>query len=183
MNACAFVVGPREGSGAVLSELARGLGFPTVLPYAGLAQAERQAMRTPLCFFLFAETDELQRLNHPARQIRFTGGHLLRFAPLIYFSSNPSVETIKSCIQMGFDDVITGPFTPKRAAPRLERQIGTELVYYETSSYFGPDRRGRMGEQRAVSPGTPQAQFRRIEIVRSYATGINVLRDDLQIVL
>ncbi len=159
------------------------LGFETVLPYQGVAQAERQVLRTPLCFFLFAEVGELDLLSQPAQAIRFSGGRLVRFAPLVYFCRAPSRDAIKRCIQMGFDDVITQPFTPKRVAPRLERQIGTELVYFETSSYFGPDRRGRLDEERPANPGKYHGQYRRIEITRSYASGVSVLSDDLQIVI
>jgi len=54
MRAAAYVVGPPDGPGAALTDLARGLGFPVVLPYAGLAAAETQAQQTPLLFFLFA---------------------------------------------------------------------------------------------------------------------------------
>ena len=146
MNAAAFVVGPREGAGAMLFDLAQALDFLSILPFRSVLEAERVADHIPLCFFLFAEVQDVRKLVAPARAIRFAGGRRVRFSPLVYFSRNPSIETIKACISMGFDDVITEPFRASRVAPRLMRQVDTELVYYETSSYFGPDRRRRLDD-------------------------------------
>lgn len=183
MNAAAFVVGPREGPGAVLFDLAQALGFASVLPYRSVAEAQRHAEHTPVCFFLFAEVSDVRRLAAPARAIRFSAGRRVRFSPLIYFSRSPSMETIRACIAMGFDDVITGPFRPARVAPRLMRQLDTELVYYETSTYFGPDRRRRDEERTGQPDRRGGGHFRRLEIVRHISTGVNVLSDDQQVML
>jgi len=175
MKATAYLVTPGEGSG--LAETIRPAGFEQVRPYAGVAQAERQARRTPVCFFLFGAVAEPGRLRSIAEAIRFSASRRIRFSPLIYFAENPSLEIIASCINMGFDDVITLPVTPDRVADRINRQIGSSLTYYETASYFGPDRRGRL-------PGAARAQdlrgggpFRRLEIVRHLETGVKLLSD------
>ncbi|MDR3471700.1 MAG: hypothetical protein P4M09_08435 [Devosia sp.] len=183
MNAAAFVVGPREGSGAALYDLAIGVGFTSVQYYRSVAEAERQATHIPLCFFLFAEVADLRRPEAAAQAIRFAGGRRVRFSPLIYFCRNPSVEIIRRCVAQGFDDVITAPFSLERIAPRLMRQIDTELVYYETSSYFGPDRRRQFEELPGQLERRGEGQYRRLEIVRHVATGVNVLRDDQRVVL
>ena len=183
MNACAYVVGPREGAGAIVYAIAETLEFDTIRPYQGVAEAERQEEITPLCFFLFAEVPDVRQLARPAQAIRFSGGRRLRFSPLIYFSANPSVDAIRQCISMGFDDVITQPFTRQRVVPRVMRQNDTELVYFETSSYFGPDRRTNTEERIAQEERRGDSQYRRLEIVRRPLTGVNVIRDDLQVVL
>ena len=182
MNACAFVVGPRSGPAAAIYDLATAVGFDTVLPYAGVSDAERQARQTPLCFFLFAEVPQLRQLAGPTQAIRISASDGIRFSPLIYLCRRAPAEMIRGLIGMGFDDVITEPFDRQRVVPRLARQIDRQLVYFETPTYFGPDRRHR-------DDGAPNVErrgmgeFRRIEIVRHFATGVDVLNDDQPFVI
>jgi hypothetical protein len=178
MRAYAFVVGSEDGPREALLDVARGLGFGGVSAFTTMAQAEQQMQATPLCFFLFAATDNLQSLRGIAEAVRFSTVRRLRFSPLIYFAESPSVEVISACLNMGFDDIITMPFTRKRVLERVSRQVGQNLVYYETASYFGPDRRGRGGPATDRSDKRTGAPFRRLEIVRNLVTGVNVLRDD-----
>jgi len=178
MRAYAYVVGPQDGPGAALIDMARGLGFAGVSPFGGLAQAEQQTQQTPVCFFLFAAVDDVAALRPVADAIRFAASRRVRFSPLIYFAESPSVEAITACINMGFDDVITMPFTRRRVLDRINRQIGQNLVYYETAGYFGPDRRGRVTAPRRAAETRLGGQFRRLEIIRSLMSGVNVVRDD-----
>ena len=178
MKAAAFIVGPPDGPGAALMDLARRLGFAAALPYGGVAQAEQQANQTPICFFLFAAVPDVGALRGVADAIRFCPSRRVRFSPLIYFSESPSIETITRCINMGFDDVITMPFTRSRVAGRIERQIGQSHVYYETPGYFGPDRRDRVTGPKRPAESRVGGQFRRLEIVRNLISGVNVVRDD-----
>lgn len=177
MHAHAFVVGPEDGPGAALLELARDLGLAGVSPFTTMAQAEQQTQTTPVCFFLFAATDHVGALRGVADMVRFSTTRRLRFSPLIYFSESPSVEAIRACLAMGFDDIITMPFTRRRVVERLARQVGQNLVYFETPNYFGPDRR-----RLEASSNGPESrlggQFRRLEIVRTLTGGVNVVRDD-----
>ncbi|MEP7240327.1 MAG: hypothetical protein ABI697_05530 [Devosia sp.] len=182
MNAAAFIVGPQDGAGAALSDLGRRLGFSPLQPYVSLRQSLKQADQTPLLFFLFAAVANVSSLKPVANALRFSNEQSLRFAPLIYFASELSEETIRGCIAMGFDDVIALPYANGDIGARLGRQMGETKTYYETSTYFGPDRRNRVGPQRSLGSDHGGGQFRRIEIVRS-AQGINVLRDDFQVML
>ncbi|WP_297105819.1 hypothetical protein [uncultured Devosia sp.] len=178
MRAYAYVVGPESGPGAALLDVARGLGFAGVSQFSTIAQAEQQTQITPVCFFLFAATENLQSLRGVADAVRFSTMRRLRFSPLIYFAESPSVEAITACLNMGFDDIITMPFTRKRVLERVARQVGQNLVYFETPSYFGPDRRGRTGSQPRAAGERGASQYRRLEIVRNLMSGINVVRDD-----
>lgn len=179
MKAAAYVVGPLDGPGAALMDLARRLDFEAVMPYAGVAQAEHQVSRTPVCYFLFAAVPDVALLRGVAEAIRFCPSRRVRFSPLVYFSESPSIETITRCINMGFDDVITMPFTRARVAERIARQVGQSQIYYETPGYFGPDRRDRVTGPKRAAESRMGGQFRRLEIVRNLLTGVNVLRDDL----
>ena len=145
MKASAFVVGPRDGAGSMLMDLAQAVGFDSVQRYQGLARADKQVSKTPLVFFLCA----------PA----------------------PGIA-------MGFDDVIALPIGGDDVSDRIARQIGRIQTYYETSTYFGPDRRNRTGgPERGSGSDHGGGQFRRIEIVRNPETGIDVISDDMQVVL
>jgi hypothetical protein len=183
MHAAAFVVGPRDGAGAALFDLARSIGFASVERYRGLARAEKQAETTPLVFFLCAGVTDVKTLKPMAEAIRFSPSLNLRFSPLIYFARDLSIEGIKLCISMGFDDVIALPYASGDLGERIRRQVGQTQIYYETATYFGPDRRNRTGEARSAGSDRGGGQFRRIEIRRTPERGTDVLRDDLQVVL
>jgi MFS family permease len=70
-------------------------------------------------------------------------------------------------------------------ADRTEHLVGRRIMtYYETATYFGPDRRNRTGgPERSTGSDHGGGQFRRIEIVRNPDTGIDVISDDLQVVV
>ena len=178
MRACAYVIGSPDGPGAALMDMARGIGFEIVLPYTSLSAVEMQAAQTPLCFFVFAAVEDVLSLRARAEPIRFCNVRRLRFSPLIYFAESPSVETIRQCINMGFDDVITLPFTQARMEERLARLVGQPVTYYETPGYFGPDRRNRIEDQLRPFEMRGHGQYRRIELIRHPMTGISILRDD-----
>ena len=56
-------------------------------------------------------------------------------------------------------------------------------AFIDCPTYFGPDRRNRMGNSRSTDSDHGGGQFRRIEIVRNALTGVDVLRDDFQVVV
>lgn len=183
LNAAAYIVGARDGSSAALQDLARAVGFMPVERYSGLARAEKQVRLTPLIFFLCAEVGDVESLKPIADAIRFSPNPDLRFSPLLYFSRTPSLETTKACIRMGFDDIIALPFSAGDLSERIFRQVGRTHTYYETATYFGPDRRNRTGHERSPDSDHGGGQYRRIQIVRNPDSGVNVLRDDFQVVL
>jgi DNA-binding response OmpR family regulator len=183
MNAAAFVVGPQDGAAYSLTTLAQNAGLEPVLPYRSLAKAEAQMQQTPLVFFLCTAVTDLQSLKPMADAIRFSPSLKLRYSPIIYFARSPSREEIKGCINMGFDDVIALPFGIRQLQERIARQIGTPQTYFETSTYFGPDRRNRLESDENDPRRGKGGHFRRIEILRTPERGIEVLNDELQVVV
>ena len=177
-KATAYIVGPTDGPGAALTDMARNIGFETVLPFAGAAVAEQQSARTPLIYFLFAAVENVALLRSTAESIRHFPSRRLRMLPLIYFSESPSPEAIRACIGMGFDDVLTLPFTRERVVERLTRQVNRSLVYYETPTYFGPDRRSGSTPTAEERRNAIASRVRRFEIVRTVSSGVSILRDD-----
>ncbi|HEV7277665.1 MAG TPA: hypothetical protein VGN80_15385 [Devosiaceae bacterium] len=182
MNASAFVVTPK-GSPGTLLDTAHALGFEAALPFRSVAAAERQAMRTPLVFFLFDAGADPRGHAAIASSIRASSHPAIRFAPLICFTREPSRELVHACINMGFDDVITLPCSRPRLQQRLARQLGSTCHYYETPSYFGPDRRNRLNDSSDHTGRGSGGPFRRYEIVRSALTGVRLVTDEQQVVL
>jgi hypothetical protein len=178
MKAYAYVVGPGDVAWQSLFDTASDLGLAGVSDYRGLSQVEQQAGETPVCFFLFSAVKDLSQLRPVADAIRFSRSRLVRFSPMVYCAEDLSVETTMACINMGFDDIVALPQSRSRLAKRLERQIGQNLVFYETQGYFGPDRRNRLAERKALMPSRVGGPFRRLEIVRNVLDGVSVLRDD-----
>jgi hypothetical protein len=159
-------------------DMAQAIGFEFVQRYQGLARAERQVAKTPLIFFLCAPVKQVRTLKPMVDALRFSPSLKLRFLPLIYFAREPSLETVKQCIAMGFDDVIALPMGGDDVGDRIARQIGRIQTYYETATYFGPDRRNRDGgANRSTGSDHGGGQFRRIEIVRNPDTGVDVISD------
>lgn len=178
MQAYAYVVGPQDGPGAALHDLAGGLALAGVASFTTLAQVEQQMQVTPVCFFLFAAVNDVGRLRGVAEAVRYSSSRKIRFSPMVYFAESPSGEAIQSCLNMGFDDIITMPFTPRRVAERLARQVERNLAYFETATYFGPDRRERTGSGQVENDIRKGGAYRRLEIIRSTKRGTSVLRDD-----
>jgi hypothetical protein len=165
-KATAYIVGPHDGPGTALVEMARHLGFEHVLPYAGVQLAEQQMARTPLLYFLFAAVNDVASLKSHADALRFGPSRKLRLSPLIYFSESPSLDGIRACAAMGFDDVVTLPFSRERVTARLARQVNRSIAYCETRGYLGPVRR------------TVSGPVRCFDVTRSFDDGPTVTRDD-----
>jgi hypothetical protein len=182
VRASAFIVGSGDEAVRGLEALAKSLGFAPVARHTTMDAARRQVDETPLIFFLCAPVKDVSALKPLANAIRFSDDMRLRFSPLIYFTPEPSVARIRACINMGFDDVIATPYAGGDLADRIGRQVGQPQVYYETATYFGPDRRNRVGAPRSSESDHGGGHFRRIEIVRTDA-GVDVLRDDFQVVI
>ncbi|CAN7576216.1 hypothetical protein [Devosia sp. LjRoot3] len=179
MKAYAYVVGPGDTAWQTLFDMAGNIGFAGVSDYRGISQVVQQAGETPVCYFLFSPVADLSALRPVADAIRFASSRTIRFSPMVYCAEDPSIDTIMACINMGFDDIVALPQSTSKLRERLGRQIGQNMVFYETAGYFGPDRRNRVA---ALKPN-PVANrvggpFRRLEIVRNLLDGVSVLRDE-----
>jgi len=180
IKATAFIVGADSGPGAVLFSLAQGFGFSAVMPFREMGAVEKQFERTPLCFFLFAGSTDVAALRATTRTLRHAGDRRLIFSPQIYFTENPGLDLIRMAIGLGFDDIISLPIAPARVEERLRRQVNRPIVYFETASYIGPDRRTR---QIPNDPGHKLrgtgGWHRRIEFTRSFDHGMALLRNEV----
>ncbi len=181
IKAGAVIIGDPKGSGSAVYNVAAKIGFEFVKPYANRPTLPLLVQGTPLSFILFAEVADPGVYEPLIREIRQSSSRALAFAPMAYFCESISRDIMDICVGAGFDDVISMPFMPERVRAQLMQQIEAPQVYFETSDYFGPDRR-RLSAPRladAFLRGLPLLQSaRRIEIRRSLTTGVAILRDE-----
>ena len=182
IKAGALIVGDRQGSGAAIYDIAADLGFSFVHPFSGRGSLAQAMQATPIVFVLFSEIADPRRYEPALRDIRRASPRELAFAPTVLFAESPSRQEVSDCSALGFDDILTMPFTRDRIYLRLMRQIETPIIYFETGDYFGPDRRRSSGPRIADAylRGIDQARpARRYEIRRSFHHGTMVMREEV----
>jgi response regulator RpfG family c-di-GMP phosphodiesterase len=178
MHATAFIIGSSDGSGAGLADLCLEMGLRSIVGFSEIKQAEQQVKRTPICFFLFDQTSSNTRIEEISKAIRFSRNRQVRFAPMICFTESPSQQLVGTCIQSGLDDIIAPPFSASRVMKRLELLFDHPTTFFETPDYFGPDRRNKLSETKPTHKNRGKGgDHRRIEITRSFDTGVNILHD------
>ncbi|MCF6343464.1 MAG: hypothetical protein L3J15_02140 [Devosiaceae bacterium] len=124
-----------------LQNIAQQAKFLTINTHFSIEDIEQQTAHTPVCFILFEHTSDIMVYEELVKEIRSCKRHNIRFFPLIYLCEKPIPAVIRRCITIGFDDVIAGPFDNNPIRKRLMMQFNCEIVYFETPTYFGPDRR------------------------------------------
>ena len=124
-----------------LEQVARASDFGQIRALLSRRQFETSDRPTKLNFFLAHHGVGRGPLVAILRSVRISTDNEVRFAPVILFSPDVAFETYLDLIRMGFDDVITLPEKPQMIVSRLSNQVEREQLYFETSDYFGPDRR------------------------------------------
>lgn len=136
----AFVVGAHNSPMQALAEAAICADFQAIAPFTKLGAVEDALSSVPSCFFLFAPVPDISRMTEMVRQLRQSKRDDIRYAPFIYFCNTATREVIRGCKALGFDDVITMPFSLTHFKDRLMTHIDTPVTYCESRSYFGPER-------------------------------------------
>jgi hypothetical protein len=163
VNAGAFVVGPEDAVSAALFPLAQQVGMAPVMRYSGLAKAEKQLSETPLVFFLCAAVSDIKTLKPMADAIRFSPSRRIRFSPLIYFAHSPSVEVIRACINMGFDDIVAALCRAGGPAGRAALHVLRDVQLFRPRPAWsdrGRPWRPATGRRRAVPAHRDHADLR-----------------------
>lgn len=170
-------MGGNDAQIALINDLAKDLGFRQITPYSSQLAVEELTRKVPINFFLFASDGDLGQVKNQVHKIRNSPRPRVRFSPLICFIEVPIPLLISQCIQIGFDDIVTLPWDLTQMVPRLQRQINSPITYYETASYFGPDRR-RFDHNRASATVYQKSQgYRRIDIRRDHVNGVHIMAE------
>ena len=178
MFASAFIVGPDDGPGLALEQLAQDVGFRHVLWLNDLTEAEEQTKQTPICFFFFSSALDPELTKEIVSALRSSRNRQIKFAPLVAFCEEPTEKAIRCYLNAGFDDILIPPFNARTASDRLRYLVRHHTVFFETKTYFGPDRRRNIGlKDRGHALRGTGGEHRRIEIVRDPNVGDKILRD------
>lgn len=127
--------------------------------------------------FLFVHSDADKALIiKMVAEVRANPDDNIRFMPVIMLSSERSERVVRKFLTLGCDDIILYPCTAQPLAQRLRMQINQQHDYFQTSSYFGPDRRkNETGETHPDRRGGKESFYRHIEIKRDLRGGVKVL--------
>ncbi len=182
VHATAFLIGIDEKSSDGLLYASLDYGFSATLNYLNMDLVEKQMGETPLCFFLFSLDKDIKKIPEVVKLIRFNKNKNIRYAPIVGFTKSPDPKIVNACLQFGFDDIVVSPFSIEKTLARQKELVGKNISFYETSTYFGPDRR------RAESPNMHRdklhpkrgegGDYRKVVISRNSKNGIELISDE-----
>lgn len=140
-HCAAHLIGRTGGQIATLQKVAARAGFGQTTAALQHRQASAKTGPAVLNFFLmhFDFGPELTKMV--ISRVRSSEDREVRFAPIVMFTKDIPFDAYLKFIKMGFDDVIILPEKRDIIISRLSNQAGSDIEYFETADYFGPDRR------------------------------------------
>ncbi len=106
--------------------------------------------------------------QHPVMELRFT--------PIIMITTDRTETSILRYIQTGYDDIIVYPCEPEAAATRVLGQFNQMQNYYQTETYFGPDRRrNQANPYEGGKRGRGEYFYRHFVINRQFRFGTKIV--------
>lgn len=161
----------------MLERIGARAGFVAMQPLGAPQDQVLHAFK--LNYFLVHHELGPQTLEAVLRSVRASIIDDVRYAPIVLFAEDGPFEQYLSYIDMGFDDIITLPENAAIVEQRLIAQLDTEHMYFETATYFGPDRRRMEVEppEQFKRQDAPHAHVRHF-FERDPRRGIVVVRSD-----
>ncbi len=182
MHATAFLIGIDEKSSGGLLYASLDYGFSQIMNYSDIDLVEKQMEKTPLCFFLFSLDEDIKKIPQTVKLIRFNKNKNIRYAPIVGFTKRPDPKIVNACLQFGFDDIVVSPFSIEKILTRQKELVGKDISFYETSTYFGPDRRRTENPNLQRDKLHPKrgegGDYRKVVVSRSAEKGIEVISDE-----
>lgn len=173
----AHLVAETDAQLRTLDQLAVRTGFRTVVHGEPGRFSES---RSAIYFFFHFQISRAYR-HGMLGALRAHPDPTIRFAPAIMIIGMSTATEIAGYIEEGFDDIVSLPEKAPTLTRRFASQLETLIGYYETPTYFGPDRR-RMELVRhsgADNRGKGNYQHRRYSIRRTAQTGVQVVSREL----
>lgn len=174
-NCSASVIASESEWQSRLSHVLRQIGFGAsyrLTSDRGLTQ--RHPTHLPF-LIIHWQADTSFALN-TIREVRSTPDDDVRFMPIIMLAGDSTERTIHQHLTLGCDDIIVYPCTAPPLERRLRLQIDREHDYFQTSTYFGPDRRkDETGTTHPDRRGGKGSHYRHIVIKRDVRGGVKVL--------
>ena len=138
-NCQAYLIAKTPAHVADLRNVTQNAGFKYCLDIASAEGDVHLGARIKFFFvhFKVADSEMLSAMT----AVRSSNDDNLRFSPCVLIIHECAYEDIIKYIRLGFDDVISLPEKASIIRHRLESLLSLEQTYFETPSYFGPDRR------------------------------------------
>lgn len=131
-----------------------------------------------LAYFLFHYEISPELLRHAIGAIRADGR--FRFNPAVVVVGECSETEALRYINLGFDDILLLPQSARVIERRLSRQLGTPVSYFETDTYFGPDRRRANVLSAAQRDLRTPGRHRHVRyLIQRSGHGVDVLRREV----
>lgn len=156
-------------------------GFKEARAFPENPAALAEFHRGPLPFIFVCSNLRPDDLRCAFLAVRSHADLSIRFMPIIMLTEQNDMPTIMKFINLGCDDVITMPRTALQMVDRLKQQVGRPRDYFQTDSYFGPDRR-RFGTATTATDSTRGGGrhfFRHFTIQRDLRRGITILNTEV----
>ena len=176
LNRCNALVFSADGrwSEAFCTNL-KSIGFGETFCVCDFDDLERAISRQNINFCYFSQTSHIDQIRAAMSAIRGYRDDELRFSPVILMAREISRNSLSDYISIGFDDIVRFPCTIDMLSSRTKRQLNTELRYYETESYFGPDRRNYFAANASqLEQRNGSVPYRRHSIQRDVFKGIEI---------
>lgn len=175
-NSIAYTIAPSREGHWRLAELTEQSGFVRTAVYKNvhLLSQQRGAL---LPFGVVEGAMSLDMIKETLNDIRSFPEIDICYMPMVLVTDKTNMDFIGACINAGFDDILALPCRTTAFTRRIKCQMETQLLYYRTETYFGPDRRrGQVkanGMQRRA--GGAGHNFEKITIRRSRRSGIKII--------
>lgn len=169
----AILVAEDKAAVGLLQHIAASAGFRAI--ESVLNPGARPAVPAKVKFFLVH-----YKMGDPAkaallRSVRASRDDDLRFSPVVLITDDCSFEDMLKYIDMGFDDVISLPEKAEVLHGRLSSQVNADVIYIQTTSYLGPDRRRMELDWRPDPLRQGEFKHSRLTIRRDTTAGTKVV--------
>jgi hypothetical protein len=174
----ACLIAETAGQRRTLETLAARTGFGGIsLDETGPGFPADDDRRLPFFFFHSLIQDAL--LADALGRIRSDSRY--RFSPAVLIIGECSMSDVVRYVNLGFDDIVTLPEAARTLERRFAHQIGTPVSYFETATYFGPDRR-RIKREGESAANKPAGEFRHVRyLIQRTPLGVDILRREVVI--
>lgn len=172
----ACLVAETPGQRRTLETLATRTGFGGLsIDETGVGYPASNERRLPFFFFHSLVSDGF--LRGAMDRIRADEHH--RFSPAVLVIGECSLNEVVRYINLGFDDIVSLPEAARVLERRFAHQLGTQFPYFETGTYFGPDRRRARRGTDGNEPKRP-GQFRYVRyLIQRAPSGVEILRREV----
>lgn len=174
-NSIAFTISTSREGHWRLAEFTDWAGFARATPYRNVhLMAQEKNILLPFCL-VDGKTDPAL-IKEAMADIRSSPEIDICFMPIVMLTAETSEAFIASSIASGFDDVIALPCRTADFAQRIKHQMETQLNYFKTETYFGPDRRrGRAATHHPDRRGGAGYSYEKFVIRRNRRSGVKIL--------